>query len=281
MTAHGEATPPPPPYPRGARGSAHFPQIEVRSLPEFFNGKNKSKTRAVYKEYRDFMVNTYRLNPSEYLTVTACRRNLAGDVCAIIRVHAFLEQWGLINYQVLPESRPSALGPSYTAHFEVVADMPAGQRLYRPLASVPPVVLPPGIGGGSPATGTDGATSTGAAANAAPTIKVELGLRRDLYDGANANGGAKAAVTGSSAVGTAPCPSPPPPRRGRGHRAVCLVRWVCVDAFPQTHLVRAGRRWPSGGVASRHTAQRAAVPLPHVRHRDCGLPVPLGPAGEL
>ncbi len=31
---------------------------------------------------------------------TACRRNLAGDVCAIMRVHAFLEQWGLINYQV-------------------------------------------------------------------------------------------------------------------------------------------------------------------------------------
>jgi len=42
-----------------------------------------------------------RLNPTEYLTSTACRRNLAGDVCAIMRVHAFLEQWGLINYQVI------------------------------------------------------------------------------------------------------------------------------------------------------------------------------------
>jgi SWI/SNF related-matrix-associated actin-dependent regulator of chromatin subfamily C len=46
------------------------------------------------------MINTYRLNPGEYLTVTACRRNLAGDVGAIMRVHGFLEQWGLINYQV-------------------------------------------------------------------------------------------------------------------------------------------------------------------------------------
>jgi SWI/SNF related-matrix-associated actin-dependent regulator of chromatin subfamily C len=36
----------------------------------------------------------------EYLTVTACRRNLAGDVCGIMRVHALLEQWGIINYQV-------------------------------------------------------------------------------------------------------------------------------------------------------------------------------------
>jgi len=74
--------------------------IEKKALPEFFNNRNRSKTPAVYKDYRDFMVNTYRLNPSEYLTFTACRRNLAGDVCAIMRVHAFLEQWGLINYQV-------------------------------------------------------------------------------------------------------------------------------------------------------------------------------------
>jgi len=78
--------------------------IEVKSLPEFFNNRNRSKTPAVYKDYRDFMINTYRLNPVEYLTVTACRRNLAGDVCAIMRVHAFLEQWGLINYQVSPAS---------------------------------------------------------------------------------------------------------------------------------------------------------------------------------
>ena len=73
---------------------------ERKALPEFFNERNRSKTPAVYRDYRDFMINTYRLNPDEYLTVTACRRNLAGDVCAIMRVHAFLEQWGLINYQV-------------------------------------------------------------------------------------------------------------------------------------------------------------------------------------
>jgi SWI/SNF related-matrix-associated actin-dependent regulator of chromatin subfamily C len=74
--------------------------IERKALPEFFNNRNRSKTPTIYKDYRDFMINTYRLNPIEYLTVTACRRNLAGDVCAIMRVHAFLEQWGLINYQV-------------------------------------------------------------------------------------------------------------------------------------------------------------------------------------
>lgn len=80
--------------------------IERRALPEFFNGRNRSKTPAIYKDYRDFMINTYRLRPTEYLTVTACRRNLAGDVCAIMRVHAFLEQWGLVNYQVRQTTAP-------------------------------------------------------------------------------------------------------------------------------------------------------------------------------
>ncbi len=59
--------------------------LEKRGLPEFFNGKNKSKTPEVYVAYRNFMIDTYRLNPYEYLSATACRRNLGGDVCAIIR----------------------------------------------------------------------------------------------------------------------------------------------------------------------------------------------------
>jgi SWI/SNF related-matrix-associated actin-dependent regulator of chromatin subfamily C len=84
--------------------------IERKALAEFFNNRNRSKTPAVYKDYRDFMINTYRLNPVEYLTVTACRRNLAGDVCAIMRVHSFLEQWGLINYQVCPLSECAVCG---------------------------------------------------------------------------------------------------------------------------------------------------------------------------
>lgn len=74
--------------------------IERVSLPEFFTNNNLSKTPLIYQDYRDFMINTYRLNPKEYLAVTACRRNLAGDVCAIMRVHAFLEQWSLINFEV-------------------------------------------------------------------------------------------------------------------------------------------------------------------------------------
>jgi len=60
------------------------------------------------------MIDTYRLNPNEYLSITACRRNLPGDVCAIMRVHAFLEQWGLINYQLDVEVKPMSVTNSAT-----------------------------------------------------------------------------------------------------------------------------------------------------------------------
>uniref|UniRef100_G3PGL0 SWI/SNF related, matrix associated, actin dependent regulator of chromatin subfamily c member 2 n=1 Tax=Gasterosteus aculeatus aculeatus TaxID=481459 RepID=G3PGL0_GASAC len=114
-------------------------EIERRALPEFFNGKNKSKTPEIYLAYRNFMIDTYRLNPQEYLTSTSCRRNLTGDVCAIMRVHAFLEQWGLVNYQVDSESRPLPMGPPPTPHFTVLADTPSG---LMPLNHRPPPPMP-------------------------------------------------------------------------------------------------------------------------------------------
>ncbi|KAI8579008.1 hypothetical protein K450DRAFT_175608 [Umbelopsis ramanniana AG] len=112
--------------------SENIHDIEKKSLPEFFSGKNRSKTPVIYKNYREFMINTYRLNPKEYLTVTACRRNLAGDVCAIIRVHGFLEQWGLINYDIDARTRPSNVGPPFTGHFRITADTPRGLQPFKP-----------------------------------------------------------------------------------------------------------------------------------------------------
>lgn len=143
--------------------------IERKALPEFFNNRNRSKTPAVYKDYRDFMINTYRLNPVEYLTVTACRRNLAGDVCAIMRVHAFLEQWGLINYQVDADSRPSNVGPPFTGHFRVIADTPRGLQPWNPATD-------PVITQGKPHPDTD--------AKAKPAGKIERNLEigRNAYE---------------------------------------------------------------------------------------------------
>lgn len=134
--------------------------IERKSLPEFFNKRNRSKTPAIYKDYRDFMINTYRLNPGEYLTVTACRRNLAGDVGAIMRVHAFLEQWGLINYQIDPDTRPAPLGPPFTGHFRVTLDTPKGLSNLHP--------------GSKPGAGALGANGVSAHAS-------NLDLRKVIY----------------------------------------------------------------------------------------------------
>lgn len=48
------------------------------------------------------------------------------------RVHAFLEQWGLINYQVDADSRPTPMGPPSTSHFHVLADTPSGLQPLNP-----------------------------------------------------------------------------------------------------------------------------------------------------
>ena len=92
-------------------------EIEMQELPEFFCGKYPSKTPQVYREYRNFMIKLYRENPVAYLSATTCRRHLAGDVCAIIRVHAFLEHWGLINFTVDPYLKPHALALSKDASY--------------------------------------------------------------------------------------------------------------------------------------------------------------------
>ncbi|KAI8433429.1 hypothetical protein MSG28_015467 [Choristoneura fumiferana] len=140
--------------------------IEKRAMPEFFNGKNKSKTPEIYLAYS-----------------TASRRNLAGDVCAIMRVHGLLEQWGLINYQLEPESRPTAMGPPPTSHFHVLSDTPSGlqplarQALPRPVenAAVPKMEagLPNGADAGAPA----------AAVKAESTLEMggAPGLKLDQY----------------------------------------------------------------------------------------------------
>ncbi|OAV91480.1 hypothetical protein PTTG_05088 [Puccinia triticina 1-1 BBBD Race 1] len=161
--------------------------LEKKSLPEFFNGRNRSKVPSIYKDYRDFIVNSYRLNPSEYLTVTACRRNLAGDVCAIMRVHAFLEQWGIINYQVDLDTRPAPVGPPFTGHFRVLLDTPRG---FMPLHSgtvsrktpaslsapaAPSVPAPPSAPGSAAPSQQQGAP-------------LNIDLRKDIYANTSESG---------------------------------------------------------------------------------------------
>merc|ERR1712088_536538 len=160
--------------------------IEKRHLPEYFNAKNRSKTPEIYLSYRNFMIDTYRLNPTEYLTSTACRRNLAGDVCAIMRVHAFLEPWGLVNYQVELDSRPTLMGPPPTSHFHILADTPAGLQGINPPKTAQPsaartyfdvdgkrVVDP---------KETNGETPEDKDVDKKPEIGTDFGTKTDQYD---------------------------------------------------------------------------------------------------
>lgn len=111
-------------------------KIEHDSLPEFFKTSHPSKSPKIYANYRNFMINTYRLNPNEYLTLTACRRSLVGDVGTIMRVHRFLNKWGLINYQMSPLFKPAyalekmpngnLVGLPNCGDFNVLFDTPRG-----------------------------------------------------------------------------------------------------------------------------------------------------------
>ncbi|KAG7192290.1 uncharacterized protein KQ657_002009 [Scheffersomyces spartinae] len=110
--------------------------VEKESLPEFFNSSHPSKSPKIYLNYRNFMINSYRINPNEYITLTSCRRNLVGDVGTLMRVYRFLNKWGLINYQVKPHFKPAyaierhpngqLIGLPYTGDYHVTYDSPRG-----------------------------------------------------------------------------------------------------------------------------------------------------------
>lgn len=67
-------------------------------LKEFFGGSSISRTPNIYKEYRDFMINIYRDEPSRRLTFTQVRKSLVGDVSLLHKVFNCLHKWGLVNF---------------------------------------------------------------------------------------------------------------------------------------------------------------------------------------
>ncbi|KAK6250290.1 SANT/Myb domain - like 10 [Theobroma cacao] len=73
-------------------------ETERQALKEFFEGSSISRTPKIYKEYRDFIINKYREDPSRRLTFTEIRKSLVGDVTLLHKVFIFLETWGLINF---------------------------------------------------------------------------------------------------------------------------------------------------------------------------------------
>jgi SWI/SNF related-matrix-associated actin-dependent regulator of chromatin subfamily C len=105
-------------------------QVERKQLPDFFEGKSPLRNEATYVMIRDFIVKLYRQRPRSHLSVTECRRHIAVDAGAILRIHAFLDHWGLINYDIQPDARPVLLGLSGTGQ-PVLLHGPYGQQLLQ------------------------------------------------------------------------------------------------------------------------------------------------------
>jgi hypothetical protein len=111
--------------------------VERRYLPEvlhcqLFGSSPSSSVSQInpqraqsYLMIRNYILDLYTQNPSVYLSATECRQKIAGDVSVIVRVHEFLDVFGLINYspKIRPHSRPpksSAFYSSYPTHRDIV-----------------------------------------------------------------------------------------------------------------------------------------------------------------
>lgn len=81
------------------------------TLPLTQSNVKFEKNEELYKKYRNHII---ELGRSQHVTPTQARKGLAGDACAIIRIHKFLEKWGLINYihPKNPSSQPQAKSQS-------------------------------------------------------------------------------------------------------------------------------------------------------------------------
>ena len=97
-------------------------EIEMKSNPEFFVGKYPTKTPQVYKKYRNFIINLYRENPSMYLSSKTCNKHLAGDTAAIMRIHSFLENWGLINFKSNLKFKPNFIPKAFNFKSPIYID---------------------------------------------------------------------------------------------------------------------------------------------------------------
>ncbi|KAH8740971.1 erythrocyte membrane protein PFEMP3 [Cryptosporidium ryanae] len=65
------------------------------------NSVLSSEIISEYKMIRNEIIKLYREMPRQYLSVTECRRRIpfTGDVSFLLRLHSYLEFWGLINFQ--------------------------------------------------------------------------------------------------------------------------------------------------------------------------------------
>ncbi|KAJ4728825.1 SWI/SNF complex subunit SWI3A [Melia azedarach] len=129
------------------------------ALKEFFDGSSISRTPKIYKEYRDFIINKYREEPSRRLTFTQVRKSLVGDVSLLQKVFDFLDQWGLINFSATSgdNNRDSLEDKKLKDQAKIEEGAPNGVRVVATPNSLRSISVPNG--------GWDGTGKAGAAAS--------------------------------------------------------------------------------------------------------------------
>ncbi|CAK9183526.1 unnamed protein product [Ilex paraguariensis] len=125
-------------------------EIERFSLREFFDGSSFTRTPKIYKDYRDFIINKYREDPSRRLTFSEVRKSLVGDISYLQKVFSLLEKWGLINFDAATAAAASGDGDREDERWNVRVEegVPHGVRVVAVPNSLKPVSLPPSVGVG-------------------------------------------------------------------------------------------------------------------------------------
>ncbi|RZC07067.1 SWI/SNF complex subunit SWI3A isoform A [Glycine soja] len=119
-------------------------ETERTAFKEYFDGNSITRTPKIYKEYRDFIINKYREEPSRRLTFTEVRKSLVGDVTFLHKAFLLLEHWGLINYGTAQPSSGADAAEEEEEHRKVRLEegAPGGIRVAATPNSLKPMLLP-------------------------------------------------------------------------------------------------------------------------------------------
>lgn len=118
--------------------------LEIRYLPDFFaNDADRLKNSPEYFRVRNYIVSLYAHNPSVYLSATDCRRKLSGDVCVVLRIHSFLDAFGVINFNIKADCRPVIGQASLSYWSEDLLSKYTSNILYAPAGSSSAVMTSP------------------------------------------------------------------------------------------------------------------------------------------
>jgi hypothetical protein len=80
-----------------------FSELELNHFPSL---RYDAEFTEEYVKMKNFIISTYSLNPTCYISATDCRRKMAGDAGIILKIHDFLDGIGEINQFVPLDSRP-------------------------------------------------------------------------------------------------------------------------------------------------------------------------------